>query len=382
MTEVPPPPLVYFTELLLFVSIVVNISPEIGIAFSITLFVSFTVKALVHRNILQFAYGITSLLSSAIWFIVIPGMLDAFSSFASGGLNWPFIICYSLIFFFGTVFIFAFHIGRQLKDFKNNIDLMTIELMAAALIPAALGRCDPGHLLWDGLMLIIITAALLCRNVKHSRLFAVAVIIFILNLVPFVIRFIVIPNYSWAAKSAIKTVIQNNDAIKKIIFTDSGKAFVSSAAKIFGISEDKVFSKLSGEQTEAPKILQDISDVSMPFGGGNALYIYLTDNNKYHYLPYKGTQGSYQAINQNLNALIQEKPKYILLYDNWDKSANASDPASFINILFMTYYSRSRIYNSNEILRATIDYIKEAYEYVDEVEYFGIISLYKLRPRQ
>lgn len=363
----------------MFNSLIINISPEIGIVFSLTLFISFTVKALLYKTLLQFLYGLVSILSSAFWIIAIPGMLNVFLSFVAGGGNWPFVICYALIFFFLMVFFFAFHIGLQLKDWKNNINLMTVELMACGMIPAALGRCDPGHLIWNGLMMIIIIAAFLHNNIKFSRLFSIAVIIFILNCLPFSIRAIVIPNYT----AAIKSVIKENNLVRKYVHTDSGKVFVSAAAKIFDMSEEKIFSKFSEstEPKEIPEILQNISDISMPLGGDGILYIYLGDLKKYHYLP-NYTVGNVKEINRTLNALINEKPMYLLLPWGWQNYTNPSNPKSVtavINILFIASFSAEPVCNSNEIYRETINYIKEAYEFVGEVQYSGIMYLYKLK---
>lgn len=372
------PPIVHFIYLVLCNSLVVNISPEVGMVFSVTLFISYAVKYFLTKNKIHLLYSVTSLISCIIWFWLIDGMLSYLSSLVYGGLNWPFVFCYSLVLFFVSVFCMAVNIGSQLRDIRDNMNILTFELMACGMIYGALGRCDPGHIIWDGLMIFVIVAAILNNSKKLRKIYSIAMIIFCIHLIPTTIIYHL---------PGCISVAMDNPVIGKVLYSDFGQRAIITGAKmvgadkIFGITEERVrfrFKKGIGTG-KVPEILKDISDVAMPFGGHSSISAYFIENEKYHFPKIGGVITSVETIRTNLEALKTEKPKYLLLPRYWDVVENYSSTES-INFLFVTKYPVKQKYHSSNVYKQdTIDYIKDAYEFVCEVNYSRAMLLYRLK---
>ena len=163
-----------FAKAVIAVSFIINISPEIGIAFSFSLIVANLVKFCLNsldnsqvdkgkKSLSNVWYLLISLSVMIVCFIGTPNLLIQLRSFLSGGANWPFLLSFVHVFFFSIVFLLAFNIGKQVSCIRQNVNLLTLELLACSMIPGALGRGDHIHLIFNGLFIFMIAASFIRR---------------------------------------------------------------------------------------------------------------------------------------------------------------------------------------------------------------------------
>ena len=341
--------------------VVLNISPDIGIIYGITLFLSYSVFALF--NVRQYMlYAIISLLIliSMLWLGFIIGMFTEVKAFLSGSMNWPFVFSFPMLFFLIQIFILAYHVGIQLRDIQNNFTLLSLELMACGMIVCALGRCDPGHLFWNGIFLTIIFAY---YGIKYISKKYVIFSILLFPMLTFPYSIIQIGKiYSYA--------LMTHPVIANVFQTQTGKNLIFSMAKIAGVNEEKVRNRIQNPNWLIADELQNIKDVALPLSMiSSNLYAYLVNSGKIHYLPYMDTSfyGSKSVIDRQLQCLIDEKPKYLIVFKEWEKSAKNVNYKEQIKSLFMAPYNFKVVNNGNLLYKDTVKYIQQNYDVIADI---------------
>ena len=105
--------------------------------------------------------------------------LDLVGSFAGGAANFPVLPGPPAILYFAAVIAVAVLLPRALRSPERAEHPLTLSLavLSAVLVPAALGRADAAHLLGNGLVLFILAATLLAH--AGRRAFTAYLLIFV-----------------------------------------------------------------------------------------------------------------------------------------------------------------------------------------------------------
>lgn len=335
-----------------------NLSPEIGIVYGVTLIISYLVFAFIEER-KYMLYSILSLLIliTQLYLGFMVGMFSGIGAFLSGSLNWPFVFSLPLVFFFTEVFVLAYQMGKQLRSIKENFVLLSLELMSCGMLLGALGRCDPGHLFWNGLFLLLVFIYF------HSKVSVVIAIVILFHLA--------FPHTIVTYGKMYGLSFLTNPYVSSFFHSELGKGIVMKMAQLTGSNMEKVKIKLENSNWEISEELQKINDVALPLSLiSSNLYSYLVNTGKIHYLPYMDTHyyGSETAINKQFETFVKSSPQYILLPKNWEKMSDSVDYESDIKLLFSVPFYRVRALNNGNILyQPVINYIKDNYKYLYEI---------------
>ena len=102
-----------------------------------------------------------------IWVLLFPGALHTFEGFAKGGCTFPVVPAAHILLYLVSLFWLipiALRSCLSRRPGPNVPLLLAWVALVIGTIPAALGRCDPGHVLYNGLGAFILTLAVLTRH--------------------------------------------------------------------------------------------------------------------------------------------------------------------------------------------------------------------------
>jgi len=173
-------------QILVFTSLLFLYSPEIAIAFvlaSVALFPFLAEK----RNAPFFAAFAALLIGLGVlfWVALKLHVLDTIRASGGGADSFPIVFSPHILLFFAALFICACYIyqrlaGQSLED--NSIVLIVFSL---PMLAAALGRCDPAHVFFNGLGIFIATLFYASGHNtawKYSKVTLAAILIVLANL--------------------------------------------------------------------------------------------------------------------------------------------------------------------------------------------------------
>jgi len=139
------------------VALLLAISPEIGISFSIgaaSYYVVCNLRAQRKYWMLPFAI----LLALLTILILVANHLQLFylmKHMGDGGFNFPIIPCEHILLFFFSVFVAASYVSTKLLRHELRTNTVLLLLISVPSLAACLGRCDPGHVLYDGIIIFL-----------------------------------------------------------------------------------------------------------------------------------------------------------------------------------------------------------------------------------
>lgn len=141
-----------------------SISPEIAVAVGAAFGLMCAVIS--GRPITTGAFALASLAASlGASFTATPMVLESYLTmieFAGGGKNLPAYPAVHIIFFIGSIFAASLYIAtKQLRTHPVDWFLFIYSIL---LIPAALGRCDPLHVVFNGFGFIILSSKYLLEH--------------------------------------------------------------------------------------------------------------------------------------------------------------------------------------------------------------------------
>ncbi len=150
-------------EILLFTAVLLLYSPETAIAYGITSLALFPILAR-RRDAAFFAAFATLLPALAALFVAASRIHILDTVFASGGGadSFPIFLCPHILLFFVVIFVCACYAYRQIIDPRMRGNSLGLIAYSVVMLPAALGRCDPGHTLLNSLG--IYAVFLLCAS--------------------------------------------------------------------------------------------------------------------------------------------------------------------------------------------------------------------------
>jgi hypothetical protein len=160
---------------------VFSVSPEVGLVYFLaqTLYVGYLAWTSDRRFLLLAGAGLLSLPACILFFTY-----EYFASilfFTAGASIFPvvpagFVVLY-LLSVFCLIPVLANTVVRGERDGHKPL-VLALAAMSVGLIPGALGRCDPGHVIWYGCGALLLTMTLLIRF--RPKLFQVYAILFVL----------------------------------------------------------------------------------------------------------------------------------------------------------------------------------------------------------
>jgi hypothetical protein len=138
---------------ILFTAVLILISPEVTIAHAfacvVLLLPGWSSIAKRRRLAIYLATSLGIALIFAAAFKM--HMLDSLINDGNGGNSFPIILAPAILAFFAAVFISACYLVQRARNRQINDNTITLIVFSIPMIAAALGRCDPAHLLLNGL---------------------------------------------------------------------------------------------------------------------------------------------------------------------------------------------------------------------------------------
>ena len=150
-----------------------GVSPEMGFIFVFTAIV-FAGLAAWRRGVRWLAVAAAPPVGVAVFLLLAgPSYLKMLQSVARGALNLPLApYPHILIFLFALVWLVPLALGPVLhSEGPNGIRIASCYILSVALLPAAFGRCDPLHMLFNGagiLILSLVAVRNLSPRLRHG----------------------------------------------------------------------------------------------------------------------------------------------------------------------------------------------------------------------
>ena len=314
----------------LSVIICLAISPEVGLTFLVAVVVYLLLKWVINKDAHYLLLLLSTVLLAVAFMVIYHDMFSMLTSTASGLLNFPFIVSIHLIAFFISLFVLGFYLGVKIRSLNDNVLDSSFIILSLGLIPACLGRCDPGHVTYFGLFVFILCFVFISSKKKFVWLplligIVISIFIQVWNVRAYSGRYI--NNYLIGRDINIETEVESGEL------------------SIFDFSEE---------------------DIAMPLinkGEMIDLYTKLVKENKYAnlYITRMAYSATPDNINRTVNDIEMKKPTYLLFGRNWEDIIKPSDYSWVIKNVFYSYSDRIPTRNSNIVYLPLLEYVKDQY---------------------
>ena len=302
------------------------ISPEVGLTFLVAVVIYLFLKWVINKDSHYLLLLLSTVLLAIAFMVIYHDMFSMLTSTASGLLNFPFIVSIHLIAFFVSLFVLGFYLGVKIKSLNNNVLDSCFIILSLGLIPACLGRCDPGHVTYFGLFVFILCFVFISNKKKLvwlSLLIGIVVTAFI---------------QFWNVRAYSSYYINNYLTNRTINIEQEGQS-------ICDLCE---------------------GHISMPLiNRGDMLDIYtkLVKENRYEnlYITRMAYSATPDNINRTINEIEEKKPTYLLFSRNWENIIAPSDYSWVIKNVFYSYSNKKISRNSNIVYLPLLEYVKGRY---------------------
>jgi hypothetical protein len=140
-------------------AVCLGLSPEIGFAFFVSSFAYAVYECFTQGQI--WVLGIVAPILSTAAFLLIVGRpyLRMLGMYAHGVMSFPVEpLPFILLFLFALVWLVPVSLAGFFRQRRPEAPMLAaIYLVSVALLPAALGRADPGHVFWNGLSVFLLS---------------------------------------------------------------------------------------------------------------------------------------------------------------------------------------------------------------------------------
>lgn len=303
-------------------------SPEVGLIFLIVSLINRGLLFYVSHNKIYLLEVLLLLLLNTCFVMVFLPMFTFVQSFGQGFMNFPFIPSFHLLVFFFSIFLVAYYWGGRFCQIDKAVFEMSFVLLAFGFLPVCLGRCDPGHVVYNGFFILSIAFIVLYRTVLFQR-FRVYLfgIIFVL-------------------------VLMTSGYLIRIF----GRFYLTAPFGCYPL-----YSHLSLD------VLPEKGKIAMPIiMNSNACkdYFYLLSIGRADCLYFSRTSsvGSSHVMD-TIEELKNQRPCYLLINRGWEDCVKPS--LGSVNSLFLSYYSRNPVQNGNLVNKPLVDLIMQNYKVVN-----------------
>jgi hypothetical protein len=349
----------------LFITFIVSvliygISIEYGLAFSFTLTVYFIVLSFVSKKPrLLILLAVISCVP-VLYILAFQGLFSTVLLYLTGGWRWPFVPSVSLVLFFTSVFLLAFCVGNHLRDVSSNLLFLSLCLLSFACLPAALGRCDPVHVFYNGFFIMIFAYVYISRT-KFKRIPLAFCVVFI-------VAFGVLNNYSILKIYSSLYKSHTYDLIISAISEPIVDNYIGKTAEFLGKDKGLIQKKIldhTAKKTESyDDMFNDIDRVIMPYYFSDEFYRYFVSTNKMEFLYFKtySILTNETEVERAIREIDSHKKCYLVLPVGWDNINKPASQIESINLLFVSHYNGHFLRNSNVLLTPIVEYIKRNYK--------------------
>ena len=158
--------------LLIGQAICLGLSPEIGTAFLLVSMIFAAYRCVQFGP--SWALALIAPILSTLIFLKLEGLgyLERVGTSAHGLYSFPVEpIPLVLVFLFALVWLVPICLAQQFRQRKATAPMMAaLYLMGLALLPAAFGRADPGHIFWNGTVIFLLSGVAISTKGKRVQI--------------------------------------------------------------------------------------------------------------------------------------------------------------------------------------------------------------------
>ena len=354
-----------------FTGILLLISPEMAIAHAFACFVllfpgrsAMSPAALPARLYLAMLALLAALFVAALKL----HLLDTLLASGGGADSFPIPLSLPILLFFAVVFVCACSLVRRWAEPSLNDNSIALIILSVPLVAAALGRCDPGHILANGVGLLLAVFLYASRSPRMWRLYRDA----------FLIAMIAIPAYSFYR---FFLPLIGNAAMRTAAESMPGEGALPSRIAQFGIRQMPYSTFKTARLAElaslrlhvVPTTIDfaslypgvDLSDsdgiLEAPFGyKPNGFGTYLSSRIDYGYFDGVENANTPEAVQRKIDELVHNPDRYLLLPDQSAKLCNADGVVErhLITVFFFFPYP-VRVSHPQSVHKRLCDYIAD-----------------------
>lgn len=323
------------------------VSPEIWLIYNFCLILYLLVDGVIQKNHTNYYICLVTLIIFTSFFKSFPSIFTVIADFSSGCNNFPFVPSIAFIFFTISIFIIAFNIGIKFKHIISNYRLLFFLLSCLSTIPAALGRTDTIHIVYNGWLVVLIAYVIISSKYHWAKKWSlVLTIIFFLSHVPFNL-------YSYG-RIYYKEFLANTREKYPIL------------SNLIKIASDPRIKKIVDSKKKLPFTFSDKDKVTMPIMTNSFYYLQLRRKGIYKNLYFSRIW--FSATDKNINRTISDIKKqnidYIILPSDW-KNYELVDN-KYNTLLFLCPPVFKVRYNGNIVYKKLVEYIEKEYYLVDQ----------------
>jgi hypothetical protein len=105
-------------------------------------------------------------------------ILDTLLADGSGAINFPIMMAPHILLFFVAIFVCACYVYWRFRDGRIDDNTFGLIGFSVLMIAAALGRCDPSHVFWNGLAIFLASMFYLSNHKKAWSVYKIAFLFF------------------------------------------------------------------------------------------------------------------------------------------------------------------------------------------------------------
>lgn len=336
------------------------VSPEIGVVYFIILLIYGVLHYLKDYNNYYLYSLFSTLLAGSLFFYLFFPMFSMAASFGGGYYNFPFIPSLHLLVFFICIFILSYHGGGICRRWQKNVFEICFILLAIGLIPACLGRCDIGHVLFNGFFIFcIVTVLLIIENRIYEKMLLMSISLLVVMMS--------ILYYRNVGIFYIVSPVLNN-----IGFFYKHKTSIIKCTSFLGLPESIVDQKIDSlfinynhfSPSNDLSLLPSDKSISFPVANSSVEreYLDLMSEGRLENLYFtRSSDLGTPNIQIMINEIDKKKVDILLLEKGWEHIIDPSDEKQLISSVFYSYYPLSPTRNGNLVHKPLVDYIKEHY---------------------
>ena len=361
----------FITILLVFFNLL--ISSEGGLVFGIACVIYFFL--FLQFDGLKYAY-LTALYCILLIFsfLILPKnyFLVVFS-FSEGGNNFPVLPSIFMI-------LYLFTILFPLSDFiilgyrrKDPLQI-TFILICIGMMPAALGRCDPAHILFFGIGAFI-TSLIFFSKLYKSFFNKYSFIFFVVFFLGYHLTDLLLYKEQFQVK-IFKKLEKSVPPNKLISISKNIASFLGDNPSTYE-NQVKKYLEISSNISANLYKLDRYSSVIAPYGTNRTIYDYLKKRNKYVLEYYEGDSNVFtiDQIDKKLNKIKKDSESVLLMpVERFyiDALSVNADHSEILTKLFL-YPFKLQVKNNITLEDKLVSYIKDNYEIVDSIDNYKIM---------
>jgi hypothetical protein len=339
------------------------ISPEIAIAYAFACMCIFLLSSQCRstRSFALFA-GLLLTFAVVLWAALKLHVLDTLKAIGGGAFNFPISLAPHILLFFAAIFVCSCYVFLRFSERRTDDNTIGLIAFSIPMIAAALGRCDPGHVFWNGEGIFLASMFYVSNHTIAWKWYRAAFVIVMLILQSLSTAWLYTPSIARVGLNSLGES-SNNSTISRSL-TYIGRKYIGAFAS--PTKRAKWEKKLANGDLAAPDRI-DLTSLYpswhgtflAPFGyKPNGIGTYLSDQIDYGYYDGLADAFTVDTIHAKLAEIEHHPDKALLLPDHFEDNCKINIPAERLEIsaLFVFPYL-GRAVHPESIDRPICDYI-------------------------